>query len=71
MYCSELVWKLYDRALGVRIGTLQKLGEFNLDAPAVKAKMRERYGTRVPVGEPVISPGAMFDSPLLETVAEE
>jgi hypothetical protein len=30
--------------------------------------MRERYGTRVPLDEPVISPGTQFDSPLLETV---
>jgi len=68
IYCSELVWKLYQRALGVRIGELQKIREFNLGDPAVRAKMRERYGDRVPMDEPVISPVAMFDSPLLRTV---
>lgn len=69
IYCSELVWKMYDRALGVRIGTLRPLRSFKLDDPAVKAKLRERYGERVPLAEPVISPAAMFDSPLLTTVA--
>jgi len=69
IYCSELVYKLYDRALGVRIGRLQRLREFELDDPAVRAKLRERYGARVPLDEPVISPAAMFDSPLLETAA--
>lgn len=68
IYCSELVWKLYQRALGVRIGELQKIREFNLGDPAVRAKMRERYGDKVPMDEPVISPVAMFDSPLLVTV---
>ena len=68
IYCSELVWKVYDRAIGVKVGNLQKLREFDLTDPAVRAKMRERYGTRVPLDEPVISPGAQFDSPLLETV---
>ena len=68
IYCSELVWKLYQRALGVRIGELQKIRAFNLNDPAVRAKMRERYGDRVPMDEPVISPVAMFDSPLLTTV---
>jgi hypothetical protein len=68
IYCSELVWKLYQRALGVRIGELQKIREFNLSDPAVRAKMRERYGDKVPMDEPVISPVAMFDSPLLKTV---
>ena len=68
IYCSELVWKIYDRALGVKLGELQKLREFDLTDAAVRAKMRERYGTNVPLDEPVISPGAQFDSPLLETV---
>jgi hypothetical protein len=71
MYCSELVWKIYDRALGIDIGALQKLRDFNLADPVVKAKMQERYGAAVPLEEPVISPGAMFSSPLLETVAEQ
>ena len=68
IYCSELVWKLYQRGLGVRIGELQKIREFNLGDPAVRAKMRERYGDKVPMDEPVISPVAMFESPLLVTV---
>lgn len=70
MYCSELVWKIYERALGIRIGDLQKLRDFDLTDPAVQAKLRERFGTDVPLDEPVISPIAMFESPLLETVAE-
>lgn len=69
IYCSELVWKAYDRALGVRIGALDQVRDFNLSHPAVRAKMRERYGDRVPLDEPVISPGVMFDSPLLVTIA--
>ncbi|MCL2310731.1 MAG: YiiX family permuted papain-like enzyme [Proteobacteria bacterium] len=65
IYCSELVWKIYDRALDIRIGKLQKIREFNLDAPAVKQKIRERYGDKIPLEETVISPQAMFESPLL------
>jgi hypothetical protein len=68
IYCSELVWKSYRDALGIEIGDRQKLRDFDLADPAVKAKMRERYGTSVPFDEPVISPAAQFDSPLLETV---
>ena len=68
IYCSELVWKAYHEALGVELGVRQKLREFDLSDPVVKAKMRERYGTRVPLDEPVISPAAQFESPLLETV---
>ena len=71
IYCSELVWKAYNRALGLHIGELQKLKEFNLTDPLVKAKMHERYGNTVPLNEPVISPGAMYESPLLETVFDK
>jgi uncharacterized protein YycO len=68
IYCSELVWKAYERAFGVRIGETQQLADFDLADPAVKAKLRERYGSAVPLRETVISPQAMFDSPLLTTV---
>ena len=71
IYCSELVWKTYDRALGIKIGKLQEIREFNLDAPAVKQKLQERYGNNVPLTETVISPQAMFESPLLVVVAEK
>jgi len=69
IYCSELVWKMYRDALEIEIGALQKLREFDLTDPAVKAKMRERYGANVPLDERVISPSAMFESALLEDVA--
>jgi hypothetical protein len=71
MYCSELVWKLYDRAMGVQIGRLQKIEEFDLSDPAVRAKMRERYGSNLPQGETVISPVSMFESPRLVVVKKK
>lgn len=70
IYCSELVWKAYQRAFGVRLGETQQLRQFDLDTPAVKAKLRQRYGERIPLDETVISPAAMFDSGLLRTVVE-
>lgn len=69
IYCSELVWKLYRRASGLELGTLQHLRDFDLTDPVVRAKLRERYGARVPLDEPVISPASMAASDLLETVA--
>jgi hypothetical protein len=69
IYCSELVWKIYDRALGIDIGKLQRLGDFDLSDAAVRAKIKERYGEAIPLGEPVISPASMYESPLLQVVA--
>jgi hypothetical protein len=68
IYCSELVWKLYKEATGLEVGKLQKLKEFDLTHPAVKAKLRERYGDKIPLEELVISPAAIYESELLESV---
>ena len=62
IYCSELVWKVYKRAVGIEIGHLQRLRDFDLSHPVVRQKLRERYGSRIPSDEPVISPAAMFNS---------
>jgi len=68
IYCSELIWKIYQRATGIEIGKLEKLSNFDLTNEAVKRKMQERYGDKIPTEEIVISPAAIFDSQLLTTV---
>jgi hypothetical protein len=68
IYCSGLIWKMYDRGLHRRLGQLQQLRDFDLSQPAVQAKLRERYGDRLPLSEPVISPASIFNSPELVTV---
>ena len=68
IYCSELIWKIYQRATGIEIGKLEKLSDFDLTNDAVKKKMKERYGNNIPTEEIVISPAAIFDSKLLTTV---
>ena len=68
IYCSELIWKVYQRAAGIEIGKLQRLSDFDLTSEAVKKKMKERYGSKIPLNEPVISPAAIFNSDLLVLV---
>ncbi|EMS1061555.1 YiiX family permuted papain-like enzyme [Providencia stuartii] len=68
IYCSELVWKIYKSALDIEVGHLQKLHEFDLSSDKVIKKLKERYGDNIPFDETVISPNAIFDSPLLMTV---
>lgn len=70
IYCSELVWKIFKLGAGVEIGAMSQLGSFDLSHPVVKAKVAERYRDNLPLEEPVISPVAMFVSPLLETIFE-
>jgi len=71
IYCSELVWKIYDRGIGIRVGRLQKVRDLDLSDPIVKTKIKESYGNKVPMDETVISPGEMFSSNLLVTVTQK
>jgi hypothetical protein len=69
IYCSELIWKIYQRAAGIEIGETQQLKDFDLSKKTVKQIMNTRYGNNIPYDETVISPAAIFHSPLLETIA--
>ena len=68
IYCSELVWKLYDRGLGIELAPLERVRDFDLGDAIVRAKVNERFGADFNPDEPVISPSALFHSPWLETV---
>ena len=69
IYCSELIWKIYQRSTGIEIGKPEKLRDFDLSNGIVKAKMKERYGSKMPMNETVISPAAIFASEKLFVVA--
>lgn len=71
IYCSELVWKIYQRGAGVELCALRPLDDFDLSAPVVRQVMQQRYGDKVPLKEPMVSPGDLFDSPLLVEVMRE
>lgn len=70
IYCSELVWKMYDRALGIQLGQLKRLKEYDLSDPVVARRLEERYGTEVPMEERMISPADIFRAAQLVTVVD-
>jgi uncharacterized protein YycO len=71
IYCSELVWKIYKRGAGIEVGKLEKLKDFDLSSDIVKNTMKQRYGNNIPLNETVVSPMAVFESDLLETIIEK
>lgn len=71
MYCSELVWKIYQQGAGIEVGERKPLSSYDLSHPAVQAKMKERYGNHPPLEEMMVSPGAMFDSEQLKMVYQQ
>ena len=67
MYCSELVWKLYNESIGIEIGELKELKDFDLSHKESKKIIDERK-IKINPYEKVISPADMFDSDLLTTI---
>ena len=73
LYCSELVYKLLDRAAGVQVGELRKAKDFDLASPEVQRLMAKRFGrpgVRFDPEETVVSPQQIFEDPKLVTVFE-
>lgn len=70
IYCSELVWKVFERGAGIRLGEQETIADFDLSHPAVQEKVKERYGDQVPLDEVVVSPVAIFNATDLMTVYE-
>ncbi len=68
IYCSELVWKVYKRGANIEVGALEQLKDFDLSNPIVQAKIKERYGSNIPLNETVISPASIFNDPNLVTI---
>lgn len=67
-YCSELVWKAYQRVLGIELCELKPLKNYFLDDPIVKKIMYERFGDHIPYDEHMVSPGDIYNSKDLELV---
>ena len=68
IYCSELVYKLYYHALQIELCKPRKLSDFDLSNPLVKEKLNEKYGNKLPMNEPMVSPEDIFSSSLLSSV---
>jgi hypothetical protein len=72
LYCSELAYKLFDRAANVQIGRIERARDMNLEDPRVKRALAARYQNReFNPGEPVVTPESMFRDEQLLTIHEE
>lgn len=68
IYCSELIWKIYERGANIRLCPLRTFQDYNLDSLVVRKTIKERYGTSLPANEQVVAPSDLMESPLLERV---
>jgi hypothetical protein len=68
IYCSELVYKAYQAALGLQIGAVQRMGSFDLASPAVRKLIEARTQGRIDEHEPVVAPSSLLTDPDLVVV---
>ena len=68
IYCSELVWKLYQRHAGIELGSLRLVRDYDLNHEEVQKKALERYGLEIPWEQQVVAPSDIMNCGLLELV---
>lgn len=68
IYCSELVYKLYESALAIKLCKPRKLKDFDLTNKLVKEQLKLTYGNQIPLDEPMVAPSDIANSDLLELV---
>lgn len=68
IYCSELVWKIYERGAGIELGKVQRFGDMDFHGDEARRVLRDRFGSAFPADQQVITPAGIFRSPLLYTV---
>lgn len=71
IYCSELVWKVFERALGIRLCDPMPMRSYHLGDPVVQRVMLDRYGSAPPLDEPMVAPSTLLACPLLTRVGEQ
>jgi uncharacterized protein YycO len=68
LYCSELVWKIYNETADLELCPLKKLKEYDLTDDAVKKELTKRYGNKIPLEELMVSPADIAASNQLEMI---
>ena len=61
MYCSELVWKIYN-SVGYKLCEPKKFKNFDLTSKLAKKTIKQRFGTSINLDEKVVAPIDIFQS---------
>lgn len=69
LYCSELVYKLYDTILDIQLTEPKPLKSFDLSHPLVQQQLKIKYGDSIPYDDDMVSPQQLYESELLEPVS--
>lgn len=71
LYCSELVFKLFDRGARIRLGKLERAADMNLKDPLVQSALQKRFAAgQFDPEETVVTPDSIFNDDQLVDVAQ-
>ena len=70
MYCSELVWKIYQSGAGITLAKPRAMESYRLGHPTVRALVTARWGDSVNWKEQMVAPSDLAQSTLLTTVQD-
>jgi uncharacterized protein YycO len=56
MYCSELVWKIYQDGAGIELIPPKSFSEYDASNPTVQSYIQERWGSQYNPNELVVAP---------------
>ncbi|MDR1658629.1 MAG: hypothetical protein LBT47_13995 [Deltaproteobacteria bacterium] len=65
LYCSELVYKMFEKALGLSLTPLKKIGDYPLNDPEVQKLIGVRFSGDFDLSEPAVSPADLMASTFL------
>lgn len=68
IYCSELVWKVYEKGAGIKLCEPKTFSELSLDSPEVQSLIQKRYKNALDMSELIVPPADIFNSSLLMDV---
>jgi uncharacterized protein YycO len=67
MYCSELVWKVYN-SVGIELCETNKFSDYDLDSPEAKKAIKSRYKTPINLQEKVVTPVDIYETNLGDVI---
>lgn len=67
-YAAELVWKLYEKVLGIKAGKVKKISDYAIEDTKIKNEIKKRYQGGVPLNEDMVMPIDIFNWTKLETI---
>jgi len=67
MYCSELVYKIYESA-GIKLCDVNRFSDYDISSDKVQDEINRRYKTEININEPVVTPVDLYESFSVHTI---